>query len=122
MMSGWISLAAAAGLALATSACLSLGASTPPMAVSPAGELDAAEQSIAENAILGAAAGGAPRRWNSSRPGYYGYVEPGAASVGADGPCRDFAHTIFLDGRPKRETGRACRGAGGVWRIAPAAI
>ncbi|WP_342358514.1 hypothetical protein [Terrarubrum flagellatum] len=119
MGENWRILSISIGLALVLVGCTGGGA---PRAVAdpPAGELDDSEKGMAEQAVLDAASSGSPRRWTASRPGFYGYVEPGALSAGDDGPCRDYAHTIFIDGRPKRETGKACRVAGGSWKIMPA--
>ncbi|MBN9061299.1 MAG: hypothetical protein J0H41_02525 [Rhizobiales bacterium] len=103
-----------------TAACASAGAQ-PPSAVAvapPAGALDEAEKNRAELTILEAAAAGESRRWDSGRPGYYGVVEPGPAQRSDAGVCRDYAHTIFIDGLARQEKGRACRPPGGVWRIA----
>lgn len=70
--------------------------------------------------VLQAAAAGEPRRWDAGRPGYYGLVEPGPAEPADNGGvCRNYSHTIFIDGLARQEKGRACRPRGGVWRIAP---
>lgn len=106
---------AAALMVLALAAC----ASTPPPAPDPppAGALSEAERMAATNAVLAAVASGEPTRWESGRPGFYGYAEPGAASADGDSQCRAFSQTVFVDGRPRRLEGRACRPPGGVWRI-----
>lgn len=49
--------------------------------------------------------------------GSFGFIEPGAEAPGAEGVCRSYTHTIYLNGRPVRGEGRACRSANGVWRI-----
>jgi surface antigen len=117
---GGKSLAAAIGLGLLVAACAS-GGDRPPAAAAPssppAGALDAGERRLAELAILESASAGSPRRWNGARPGYYGLIEPEAAVADGDGQCRDYVHTLFIDGRAQRETGRACRPRGGVWQI-----
>lgn len=116
----WRSIGVAAALCLMTGACASAGAEAPAaMAVAPpVGALDAAEKGRAELTILEAAAAGEPRRWDAGRPGYYGLVEPGPLQRGDGRICRDYAHTIFIDGLARQEKGRACRPPGGVWRLA----
>jgi surface antigen len=42
----------------------------------------------------------------------FGFVEPGA-DAGAG--CRAYTHTVYLDGRAQRGTGRACRRSDGRW-------
>jgi surface antigen len=117
----WRGWAAAMGTALVLSACAS-GAAPPPATGSLPDGLDMAERASAESALMASVSSGAPRRWDSVRPGYSGYVEPGAVTTGADGAaCRDFVHTLFVDGRPRRDAGRACRAADGAWRILPRA-
>ena len=116
----WRSLALSAGLALAAAGCMSAGA-TQQIAASavepPAGALSETEKKRADATVLEAAAAGELRRWNSGRPGYYGLVEPAAAESDANGVCRNFSHTIFIDGLARQESGRACRPRGGVWRV-----
>lgn len=107
--------------ALAMGGCIGSGSAAPPEAriTPPSGALDAAEQKRADATVLEAAAAGSPRRWNTDRPGYYGYVEPGPAVAVGDGQCREFTHTIFIDGRAKKEFGRACKGGTGNWALMP---
>jgi surface antigen len=42
----------------------------------------------------------------------FGFVEPGA-DAGAG--CRAYTHTVYLDGRAQRGSGRACRRSDGRW-------
>lgn len=125
MMRNWRSPMAAIGLGLMAAGCASAGASGPSALTAepaPAGELDAAEKNRADLTVLEAAAAGEPRRWNSGRPGYYGFVEPGPIEPAlGGGTCRPFAHTIFIDGLARQEKGRACRSRGGPWRLAQGA-
>jgi surface antigen len=79
-------------------------------------DLDETERRAAYEAQLVAVRSGRPERWNG-RPGYSGYVEPGAAYQRAEGYCREYTHTIFIEGRPARGTGLACRQADGGWQI-----
>jgi surface antigen len=49
--------------------------------------------------------------WRGDK-GSFGFVEPGSAS----GSCRTYIHTIYLDGRPQKASGNACKGADGNWK------
>lgn len=73
--------------------------------------LDAASRSSANKAESAALSAGDTRTWRGES-GAYGYVAPGAA----DGDCRDFTHTIYINGRPKVGKGTACKGADG-WKL-----
>ena len=54
-----------------------------------------------------------PRKSWKGKAGVFGYIEPGADMGG----CRDYAHTIYLDGRPQSGKGNACRQPNGTWRF-----
>ncbi|MGL4494786.1 MAG: hypothetical protein ACRCXM_13765 [Beijerinckiaceae bacterium] len=112
---------AAACLGLSSAGCIGTGsaASPPPVASLPQGELAAVEKARADAAVEEAVGAGSPRRWQGERPGYYGYVEPGPSVTVGDGQCREFTHTIFIDGRAKKDFGRACRGGTGGWKVMP---
>lgn len=57
-------------------------------------------------------------RWDDPRSGNYGYVEPSDWYQDDSGnDCRQFEQTIYIDGRPQRGTGTACREPDGSWRI-----
>jgi surface antigen len=49
--------------------------------------------------------------WRGDK-GSFGFVEPGPAS----GSCRTYIHTIYLDGRPQKASGNACKGSDGNWK------
>lgn len=138
MATGWIWRACALAAAVTCAACSSGGvqigfdknvplgvASTvggasnitgPGLLSQLAPQLDDAERQKALAAQTDAISSGSPRRW-SGRPGYYGYVEPGAASQTATGTCRDYSHSISIDGRLQRGNGQACRQPNGTWEI-----
>jgi len=118
----------ACALALSLAGCASnpMGESAPPpAAAAPAppppyeglangafgASLDATSRAAANNAELAALNGGDRKTWRGD-DGSYGYVAPGASS----GDCRDFTHTIYINGRPKVGTGTACK-VGGGWKF-----
>lgn len=49
--------------------------------------------------------------WRGDK-GNYGFVEPGALS----GNCRLYTHSIYIDGRPQKGSGNACKGSDGLWK------
>jgi surface antigen len=79
-------------------------------------DLDERERQAAYDAQLIAVRSGRPERW-TGRPGYYGYVEPGVAVERSEGYCREYTHTIYVEGRPARASGLACRQPDGGWEI-----
>lgn len=57
---------------------------------------------------------GAPVAWRSRN--YYGTVTPGSYyERDGYGRCREYAHTIYIDGRPETARGVACRQSDGRW-------
>lgn len=57
---------------------------------------------------------GEPVGWRG-HPGRYGTVVPGAYYETRGARCRDYSHTIFVDGRPQTTRGTACRNPDGSW-------
>jgi surface antigen len=58
---------------------------------------------------------GAPVSWRHERS--YGSVTPGPYySQGSYQRCREYAHTIYIDGRPETARGVACRQGDGTWQ------
>jgi surface antigen len=53
--------------------------------------------------------------WRSPN-GHYGYIEPRPVYYYHDMRCREFAQTVYIDGRPETMVGRACRNPDGTWR------
>ncbi|WP_374547509.1 hypothetical protein [Rhodoblastus sp.] len=74
--------------------------------------LDAANKTTANNAEVAALTSGERKTWRGD-DGVYGYVAPGAAN----GDCRDFSHTVYINGRPKTGNGSACRAPDGGWKL-----
>jgi surface antigen len=58
---------------------------------------------------------GAPVAWRNPDSGRYGNVVPGPAYQINGAPCREFTHTIYVDGKPQIERGTACRNPDGTW-------
>jgi surface antigen len=59
---------------------------------------------------------GRPHRWQNPDNGRYGEVVPMAPYRRGDLDCRDYTHTIYIDGRPQAMRGTACRNPDGTWR------
>ena len=58
---------------------------------------------------------GVPVQWRG-RSGRYGDVIAGAQYRVNDTNCRDYTHTIYIDGRPEVARGTACRQPDGTWQ------
>jgi surface antigen len=58
---------------------------------------------------------GAPVSWRNPDSGRYGSVVPGPAYQQAGGTCRQYTHTIYIDGKPQTARGAACRNPDGTW-------
>ena len=53
--------------------------------------------------------------WRSERTGRYGRIEPGRYYSSGGRRCRDYTHTVYIDGRPEVVRGSACRNPDGTW-------
>jgi len=58
---------------------------------------------------------GAPVAWRNPDSGRYGNVVPGPAYQVNGAPCREYTHTVYIDGKPQVERGTACRNPDGTW-------
>jgi surface antigen len=58
---------------------------------------------------------GAPVAWRNPDSGRYGSVVPGAAYQANGMNCRQYTHTIYIDGKPQTARGSACRNPDGTW-------
>jgi surface antigen len=58
---------------------------------------------------------GAPVAWRNPDSGRYGSVVPGPAYDSRGTKCRQYTHTIYIDGRPQTARGAACRNPDGTW-------
>lgn len=69
------------------------------------------DRALAIAAQQDAVSSGARKSWRGEK-GSYGFITPGAES----GACRDYAHKVFVNGRPQEAKGQACR-QNGEWRV-----
>jgi len=70
----------------------------------------------AELAALERGESGRPSRWRNPDNGRYGDVVPGPPFRRGEYDCREYTHTIYIDGRPQAMRGTACRNPDGTWR------
>ncbi len=59
---------------------------------------------------------GAPIAWRNPDSGRYGSIVPGPAYESNGMNCRQYTHTIYIDGKPQTARGTACKGADGAWQ------
>ncbi|HRY06522.1 MAG TPA: RT0821/Lpp0805 family surface protein [Hyphomicrobiaceae bacterium] len=59
---------------------------------------------------------GVARTWRNPDNGRYGEVVPSRHYRRGTSDCRDYAHTVYIDGRPEVLRGTACRDRDGGWR------
>jgi len=58
---------------------------------------------------------GAPVGWENPDSGRRGTIVPGPAYDRRGTKCREFTHTVYIDGRPQIARGAACRNPDGTW-------
>ena len=81
---------------------------------SPLGEEDRRRAYLAEMDALENGGPDAPRTWHGNAA--YGTIVPGPTYIsGAHPRCRNYKHTIYIDGRPTSASGEACRSRDGIW-------
>ena len=57
--------------------------------------------------------------WNSPDTGARGSIDPVRTYTNAQGElCREYTHTVIIDGRPETAQGTACQQQDGTWRLA----
>lgn len=81
--------------------------------------LDQQDRMLAQQAEFTALEGGRSGErtpWRNPDNGRYGEVIPGTAYKRGFQDCRDYTHTIYIDGRPQTLRGTACRNSDGTWR------
>lgn len=59
---------------------------------------------------------GQPVAWRNPDTGHYGEVTPRPAYQVNGSDCREYVHTVYIDGRPQTARGTACRQPDGSWR------
>lgn len=58
---------------------------------------------------------GVSREWRNPDSGRYGEIVPSKPYKRGATDCRDYTHTVYIDGRPERMRGTACRNPDGTW-------
>jgi len=82
-------------------------------------QLDEADQRAVADAhyqALETAGPNRPVQWRNERSGHYGQVTAGPGYYVNERNCRDYAHTVHIDGEPEILRGTACRDPDGSWR------
>ena len=79
-------------------------------------QLTEQDRLIAGKAQFSAVSEGKRKSWRG-KAGSFGYIEPGAISSGVSGKCREYSHTVYLNGRPKTAKGSACETNPGNWSV-----
>lgn len=79
------------------------------------GDEDQREASVAERRAL---ARNETTAWNNPQTGYRGSVDPMRTYTNDQGQlCRDYTHTIFVDGQAETARGTACQHRDGTWQL-----
>lgn len=79
-------------------------------------QLDNEALQMAADAEYQAYASGQPVNWRADTGNAYGRIAPGPSYGYAGTTCRNYTHTIFIDGTPQTAQGRACLQPDGTWR------
>lgn len=59
---------------------------------------------------------GSPRRWRNPRTGHHGEVVARREYTYNGMECREYTHTIYIDGEPDILRGKACKQPDGTWK------
>jgi surface antigen len=81
--------------------------------------MDQQDRMLAQQAEMNAlerGPSGKPVAWRNPDNGRYGEVVPGTPYRRGPEDCRDYTHTVYIDGRPQTMRGTACRNPDGTWR------
>lgn len=78
-------------------------------------EADRRAAAEAEYAALERGSSGVATPWRNPDSGHYGTVVPGQPFKRQSQDCRDYTHTIYIDGQPQTMRGAACRNSDGTW-------
>ncbi len=79
-------------------------------------EQDRALAQKAEYTALERGQSGVAQTWRNPDNGRYGEVVPSKPYRRGSNDCRDFTHTVYIDGQPQAMRGTACRNPDGTWR------
>jgi len=78
-------------------------------------ERDRERAYAAELRALKSAEPGVPVGWRSPDSDRYGTIVAGPLYQSNGMTCREFSHTMYIDGHPQTARGAACRNADGSW-------
>lgn len=81
--------------------------------------LDQRDRQLAQEAefeALERGQSGVSRQWRNPDNGRYGEIVPSKPYKRGTNDCRDFTHTVYIDGRPQQMRGTACRNPDGTWQ------
>jgi surface antigen len=81
--------------------------------------LDERDRRLAQDAeydALERGQSGVSRQWRDPDNGHYGEIVPSRPYKRGVADCRDYTHTIYIDGRPQQMRGTACRNPDGTWQ------
>jgi surface antigen len=78
-------------------------------------EDDRRRASVAEYEALESGRSGVASEWRNPDNGHYGRIVPQRPYKVGYRDCRDYTHTIYIDGQPETMRGRACRNRDGSW-------
>jgi surface antigen len=81
--------------------------------------LDQRDRQLAQQAetdALERGQSGVKQQWRNPDNGRYGEVIPSKPYKKGANDCRDFTHTVYIDGRPQQMRGTACRNSDGTWQ------
>jgi len=82
-------------------------------------KLDERDRRLAQEAEFDAlerGPSGVSRQWRDPDTGHYGEIVPSRPYKRGVADCRDYTHTIYIDGRPQQMHGTACRNPDGSWQ------
>lgn len=81
--------------------------------------LDERDRALAQEAeydALERGNSGVARQWRNPDNGRYGEIVPSKPYKRGTADCRDYTHTVYIDGRPQQMRGTACRNSDGTWQ------
>jgi surface antigen len=79
--------------------------------------LDDEDRNYAYGAATRSFTSGRVVNWENPASGHHGRFRPQRSYQGDDGLCREFDHTIWVDGEPDVIEGTACQTPDGRWRV-----